>query len=149
MLYTGISGTGGPQTATRAATEFAAEAARPSETMTAVAAEMVAQVSAMRTALLGSEKAQIEECTQRLEQAADAFRDAFQIPNLYTFPHRSRLNRDLAALRKDLSVVAGLAQSGEALYRGLARLLGAAAAGYTPQGDGAPLRPSVSVLVRG
>jgi hypothetical protein len=119
---------------------------------------VAAELAATRKALLGSEKVVIDGCLSRLEQAAVAFQDAFQgmtppgSPHVQPAPARLlqiTLRRDLTALRKDLARVAGLAQSGAALYQGLARLLGAAAGGYTSQGDGAPLQPSVGVVVRG
>jgi hypothetical protein len=123
----------------------------PAVEMTAAVAAVAAEVAGMRGALRGSEKALIDACMPRLEQAALAFRDAFQgADQKPSVIHNStKLRRDLMALRANLAVVAGLAQSGSALYQGLARLLGAAAGGYTPQGDGAPLQPTVSVLVRG
>jgi hypothetical protein len=135
-----------------------AEAQAAAVAQAAVVAVVAAEIAATRKALLGSEKTLIQGCLSRLEQAAVAFQDAFQgmtppgPPDVQPAPAKLTqitLRRDLTALRKDLAVVAGLAQSGAALYQGLARLLGAAAGGYTSQGDGAPLQPSVGVVVRG
>jgi hypothetical protein len=139
-----------------AAARDAAPATSQAVAMTAAVASVAAEVAAMRRVLLGSDRTLVDGCMPRLEQAALVFRDAFwgvvqddAFQKWSGVPSRTKLRRDLVALRGNLAVVAGLAQSGSALYQGLARLLGAAAGGYTPQGDGAPLQPSVSVLVRG
>ena len=150
MPYTAPSGTAAAQPVAVAQPAVVAQAA--------VVAVVAAEIAATRKALLGSEKVVIDECLSRLEQAAVAFQDAFQgmtppgSPHVQPAPARLlqiALRGDLTALRNDLARVAGLAQSGAALYQGLARLLGAAAGGYTSQGDGAPLQPSVGVVVRG
>jgi hypothetical protein len=97
-------------------------------------------VAEVRDALLGSDETLIRECLPRLERA---------IVVMQEIRATSQDRRALATLRRDLAVVTGLARSGETLCHGLARLLGAAAGGYTPQGDGAPLHPSATLLVRG
>jgi hypothetical protein len=134
-----------------AAASTAVQDAGAAADVTAAVAAVALEVAGMRRALLGSDKALIDHCMLRLEQAALAFRDGFQgaVQKHSVIHDPTKLRRDLVALRGNLAVVAGLAQSGSALYQGLARLLGAAAGGYTPRGDGAPLQPPVSVLVRG
>ena len=55
----------------------------------------------------------------------------------------------LKALKDDLRMVRGLIDHGAEFYRGWAKLLGAAAGGYTPWGEAAPLAPSAAVSVHG
>ena len=104
----------------------------------------------MREALLSSENSRVEQALMRLEQAAAVYGETFQGLGGERSPQdRARLRHELRKLRKDLAVVARLAESGASVYQGLLRLLGAAAGGYTPQGDGAPLRGSMGVAVQG
>jgi hypothetical protein len=53
------------------------------------------------------------------------------------------------ALKSDLRGVAKLIEHGAGFYRGWARFLGAAAAGYTPSGEAAPLVARGSVVLEG
>ena len=55
----------------------------------------------------------------------------------------------LIALQADLKRAAQLVQSGLALQLGWARVLGAAAGGYTASGDAAPLFPPVQHSLQG
>ena len=55
----------------------------------------------------------------------------------------------LKALKSELRGVSKLIEQGAVFYRGWARLLGAAAAGYTPSGEAAPLVARGSVALDG
>jgi hypothetical protein len=57
--------------------------------------------------------------------------------------------RALKSLKSDLRAAVNLIEHGAAFYRGWARLLGAAASGYTPSGEAAPLAAPGSVSVAG
>ena len=113
--------------------------------------KVMADLDAVRQALLSPELTRIDDCLPRLEQAAAEFlalRDGWrEVPS--QAPDHVRLRRDLRTVRQDLARLAGLAHSGARFYSGLARLLGAAGGGYTPRGEAAPLRPRASILVRG
>jgi len=108
------------------------------------------EAQAMRRALVASEKASIEECYACLQRAAAVYQDTFR-----AFEYRQGLTdpgplrRRLIALRWDLAAVAQLARSGLTLSQGMLRLFGTASGGYTAGGEGAPLKGSVGVLIRG
>jgi hypothetical protein len=114
-------------------------------------------VAAMRQALLGSaaagcDLATIENLLPGLEQAVIVMQELMRQLTLEPIPEMrdgARLRRELAALRDDLTVATRLAGNGAEFCLGLARLLGAASGGYTPGGEGAPLRPAGGLLVRG
>ena len=57
--------------------------------------------------------------------------------------------RELKSLKAELRAVATLIEHGAAFHRGWARLLGAAAAGYTSSGEAAPLTARGSVAMEG
>jgi hypothetical protein len=57
--------------------------------------------------------------------------------------------RDLKLLRSELKAAASLIEHGAEFHRGWARLLGAAAAGYTASGDAAPLAVHGSLAIDG
>jgi len=59
------------------------------------------------------------------------------------------LARELGALRFELGVLRRLVEGGAEFYRGWARVLAMAAAGYTPTGAPAPLAAPGSVSVEG
>lgn len=130
---------------------------------TAAARAARESVAAMRRALLGSgeagaaEIAGIEACMPALERAVvllrglspPAGRDREPGRDRELGRDRERLRRELTALRMELAGASCLASAGSAFYRGLARLLGAASGGYTPSGEGAPLEPTGTLLLRG
>jgi hypothetical protein len=102
-------------------------------------------VAAMRQALLASEMAKIVDCAPGLEKAVILMQELA----LPVGRDRARLRGELAGLKNDLVAVGRLARGGAAFCQGLARLLGSASGGYTPGGEGAPLQPTGSLLVRG
>lgn len=57
--------------------------------------------------------------------------------------------RDLKSLKGELRAVATLIEHGAAFHRGWARLLGAAAAGYTSSGEAAPLTARGGLAMEG
>ena len=57
--------------------------------------------------------------------------------------------RELKSLQADLRAVQKLIEHGAAFHRGWARLLGAAAAGYTSSGETAPLAARGSLAMEG
>jgi hypothetical protein len=57
--------------------------------------------------------------------------------------------RELKSLKSELRAVRTLIEHGAAFHRGWARLLGAAAAGYTSSGEAAPLMARGSVAMEG
>ncbi len=64
-------------------------------------------------------------------------------------PDSVKIARALKALKSDLRATVNLIEHGAAFYRGWARLLAAAASGYTPSGEAAPLAAPGSVSVAG
>ncbi len=64
-------------------------------------------------------------------------------------PDSGEIARALKSLKSDLRAAAKLIEHGATFYRGWARLLGAAAAGYTPSGEAALLAVPGSVSVEG
>jgi hypothetical protein len=57
--------------------------------------------------------------------------------------------RELKSLQADLLAVQKLIERGAAFHSGWARLLGAAAAGYTSSGEAAPLAARGSLAIQG
>jgi hypothetical protein len=57
--------------------------------------------------------------------------------------------RELKSLQADLLAVQKLIEHGAAFHSGWARLLGAAAAGYTSSGEAAPLAARGSLAIQG
>lgn len=57
--------------------------------------------------------------------------------------------RELRSLKSELRAVRNLIEHGAAFHRGWARLLGAAAAGYTSLGEAAPLAARGSLAMEG
>ena len=68
---------------------------------------------------------------------------------LLELPPTPEVAAELAALQGDLKRAGQLVQSGLALQLGWARVLGAAAGGYTASGDAAPLSPPVQHSLQG
>jgi hypothetical protein len=64
-------------------------------------------------------------------------------------PDSGEITRALKSLKSELRAAVNLIEHGAAFYRGWARLLGAATAGYTPSGEAAPLAAPGSVSVAG
>jgi hypothetical protein len=64
-------------------------------------------------------------------------------------PDSGEITRALKSLKSDLRAAVNLIEHGAAFYRGWARLLGAASAGYTPSGEAVPLAAPGSVSVAG
>jgi hypothetical protein len=96
-------------------------------------------IVALRNALLMGGSAEIGECVTDLEGACGLLR------HLETGPS----SRDeLEALRAELNRTARLIEHGDNLWRGWARILGAAA-GYTSAGEPAALAASGQLSVRG
>lgn len=117
-------------------------------------------VAGMREALLGTEMAALESCMPGLERAVILMEELSRPPapgptGVKPAGAESAgaepvsLRRELTALRADLQGLGRLANRGAGYCQGLARLLGAASGGYTPGGEGSPLRPPGNLLVRG
>ncbi|MBZ5603993.1 MAG: hypothetical protein LAO79_16965 [Acidobacteriia bacterium] len=92
------------------------------------------KVAALRDALLTATPEAIEACLPGLVQAASSIPDD---------------PAELAAFKEDLRAVKNLVEHGEKVNRGLARILGAQIAGYTPKGEAAPVEASGSVNLKG
>lgn len=100
----------------------------------------------MRAALIAPTPESIEQCLPGLAEATDLL---------------TRVQRELAAggprdivlelhaLRREISGLKRLIARGAIFYRGWARLLGAAAGGYTPNGEPAAMAPAGSISIRG
>jgi hypothetical protein len=106
-------------------------------------------VASMRQAMLSADPTRITDAMPSLEHAALSFRKSLQWVLQGGIPADARWRRGLVTLRRDLARLGKLSQSGAEVYQSLARLLGSAAGGYTPRGDGAPLPAPQSVWVRG
>ncbi len=103
--------------------------------------EAAERLSAVETELLrNSRSAQLDRCPGG---QADSER-------LITSPaDLGEITRALKSLKSDLRAAVNLIEHGAAFYRGWARLLGAANAGYMPSGEAAPLAAPGSVSVAG
>ena len=129
-----------------------------------------ASIAALRAALKKSSPDQLMACFPALSQAAERLSavetellrnsstaerdspsgDQADSERSITSPEDSgEITRALKSLKSDLRAAANLIEHGAAFYRGWARLLGAAAAGYTPSGEAAPLAAPGSVSVAG
>jgi hypothetical protein len=91
---------------------------------------------------------EIGGCAPLLEEAIACLRamPAPQNPSLRNGPE---LAREFEGLRFELGVVRRLIEGGAEFYRGWARILATAAAGYTPSGEPAALTASGSVSLEG
>ena len=105
-------------------------------------------VEALRLALLTPSPEQIVRCLPGLEEAARCLAATErELPR--AGPERLELPAELRALKNDLRAVNRLIERGAAYHQGWAKLLGLAAAGYTPTGDAAPIAASGSLSIRG
>jgi len=92
------------------------------------------KIAALRQALIAPTPEAIEACLPGLVEAASS---------LPADP------AELARFKEDLRSVKNLIEHGEKINRGLARILGARIAGYTPTGEAARIEASGSVDVKG
>jgi hypothetical protein len=104
------------------------------------------RIARMRAALVAPTPESINECLPGLAEAADLL---------------GRVERELAhggprdivmemhELRREIGALKRLVARGAAFYKGWARLLGAAAGGYTANGEAAAFVPSGSISIRG
>ena len=92
-------------------------------------------LAALRDALLSPSPESIEACLPGLVDAASHIGAADP--------------ESLHALKNDLRAVKNLIEHGEKINRGLARLLGAKMAGYTPTGDAAPISAAATISIEG
>jgi len=100
----------------------------------------------MRAALIAPTPESIEECLPGLAEAADLLGRVQQ--ELAEGGPRD-IVLEIHALRREIAGLKRLIGGGAAFYRGWARLLGAAAGGYTPSGEAAPVVPAQSISIRG
>jgi hypothetical protein len=90
------------------------------------------QVEALRRALLSPSPEEIERCLPALEEVMRSL----------SFVEKELPDDacgQLEMLSKELRIVNRLIERGAAFYRGWAEMLGAAAAGYMPTGEAAPI----------
>lgn len=102
-------------------------------------------VQKLREALSRPTPAGIEECLPGLAEAVDCLRRVET--NLSTATPQEIL--EIRALSSGLKGARRLIDRGAAFYKGWANVLGAASAGYTPDGAAAPIPAEGKVLVRG
>ncbi len=111
-------------------------------------------VAALRNALLSPAQSpgELMGCVPGLSQAAGCL-SAIE-HRLQAQPAMSKVVsighvRELRSLQSDLRSVQELIEHGAAFHRGWARLLGAAAVGYTSSGEAAPLAARGSLAMEG
>ena len=92
--------------------------------------------------LLVPQPVNVEHCAPLLEDAVKAIAQLERITG-------SLSKGDIQAVRGDLSRVRALLQQAADLHTGWARILGAAARGYTPAGDASSLEAPSRVSVQG
>ena len=110
--------------------------------------EVRAKISALREALLQPSPDGLIESIPGLSQAAEFM--AIIERQVRVQPAVSiDLVRELKSLKMELCSAAQLIQHGFELHRGWARLLGAAASGYTAAGEAAQLNPPRSLALEG
>jgi hypothetical protein len=109
------------------------------------------RVLRLREALLSPDPAEIGLCLEGLQEAVrdlQGLEAEWQVlPAGEPAAEQARL--ELEALRRDLCAATRLIECGAAFHLGWARLLGAAAAGYTAQGSPGELTPARSVSLQG
>jgi hypothetical protein len=111
------------------------------------------RVAVLRTALLSPSPEELERCVPDLMKAAVGL----GLMGMGSMDQELQEHRgehpeiagELAALKNDLRLVKKLIEHGAGLHQGWARLLGAAAAGYTPSGEASPLAAASAVSVEG
>ena len=111
-------------------------------------------VAALRAALLSPSVDElaaggIAGCVGGLVEAAQCLGVVEERLRAGDAAHHDELRRELGALRNDLRGVRALIEQGAAFYLGLAKLLGAATAGYMPSGAAAPLNASGALSLKG
>lgn len=97
------------------------------------------RVAALRDALLHPTPEAIEACVPGLVEAAASIGAGIGAGD----------PAELRALQKELRAVQHLIEHGEKINQGLARILGARIAGYTPSGEAAPIQAAGTVCVEG
>jgi len=114
--------------------------------------EARSHIAALRTAMLSGPQSpeRIVGCAPGLSKAILCLRAIEQQlpPNAAKVDDADAL-RSLYSLKAELRAVGKLLEHGAAFHRGWARLLGAAAAGYTPSGEATPLTVRGSVAMEG
>lgn len=105
-------------------------------------------IAALREALMKSSPDELMACLPGLSDAAGRL-SAVEREVRSSSPAADELTRALKGLKSDLSAANKLIEHGAGFYRGWARLLGAAAAGYTPSGEAAPLTVRGSLAMEG
>jgi hypothetical protein len=104
-------------------------------------------VAHLRQALLSPSPEEIERCLPGLAEAAVCLG---QIEGaLRVEAADPMLAGELQALKRDLEMIGRMIRHSAAFYRGWASLLGAAAGGYTSDGQPAGIRIAGAVAVRG
>ena len=104
-------------------------------------------VEALRAALLCPGPEEIERCLPGLEEAARSLAAA-ETELSASGAARPILARELRALSHELKLASRLIEHGAAFHSGWAKLLGAAAAGYMPTGEAAPITGLVQATGR-
>jgi hypothetical protein len=99
-----------------------------------------AGLAEFRSALESPSPEEIERLLPRLAEAAASVAAA---------EPRAQLLQEIEALQHEIRVVRRMLEHGAAFYQGLARLLGAATAGYTPAGESAPLTAAPTISTQG
>lgn len=111
-------------------------------------AEARAHVAALRQALFSPDPEAILACVPGLALAAECMQTVER--ELRAQPALAIDEvRELNALKSELGAVHKLIEHGARFYRGWARILGSAAAGYTASGEAAALAPAGSVALEG
>jgi hypothetical protein len=106
-------------------------------------------IEALRAALLLPSPDPIEQCLPALEEAVRNLISVEQELRDAQSPGRPELRAELKSLETEMRIVKGLIANGAAFYQGWAKMLGAAAAGYTSAGQPAALQPPGSISLRG
>jgi hypothetical protein len=104
-------------------------------------------VDRLRSALLRPSPEKIEQCLPELAEAVACL--GMIQHSLSVEAADPELGRELKRLKTDLNAVRRLIEYGMEFYRGWAKLLGSATAGYTPTGDAAPISAAGTVSIRG
>jgi hypothetical protein len=104
-------------------------------------------IEALRTALVSPLLEEIERCLPGLEEAARSLTTA-EAELRASGTHRPTIAHELKALSHEVKLASRLIEHGAAFHSGWAKLLGAAAAGYMPTGEAAPITGLVQATGR-